>query len=343
MNNKKWTWQLPFLLFLIAASVIIIRHKGNPVSNTPYQQSEGHIFGTIWHATYQSDSALDAAIMDELCRVDNSLSMFNPHSTLSQINQGRSTQTDDLLRQVLTQAMEVSRATDGSFDVTVAPLVNAWGFGFKDGALPDSAQVDSLLDIVGWQKVSLAGDSILKSDSRMVLDLSAIAKGFGVDQVASLFRRKGIQNFMIEIGGEIVVQGHNAKGKNWNIGVNKPVEDSTSMNQEIQTILSLTDCAMATSGNYRNYYISSDGRKLAHTIDPHTGYPVQHSILSSTVLAPSCAMADAFATAFMVMGLERAQKLLNEQSQLQAYFIYADSENQLQIWCSEALRQYIKK
>jgi thiamine biosynthesis lipoprotein len=138
----------------------------------------------------------------------------------------------------------------------------------------------------------------------MVLDFSAIAKGFGVDQVASLMRRKGISNFMIEIGGEIVVSGHNPKGEKWSIGVNKPVEDSTSSNQEVETILHLTDCAMATSGNYRNFYISPDGRKLSHTIDPHSGQPVQHSILSSTVVAPTCSMADAFATSFMVMGLD---------------------------------------
>jgi thiamine biosynthesis lipoprotein len=166
----------------------------------------------------------------------------------------------------------------------------------------------------------------------MVLDFSAIAKGFGVDQVASLMRRKGISNFMIEIGGEIVVSGHNPKGEKWSIGVNKPVEDSTSTNQEVETILHLTDCAMATSGNYRNFYISPDGRKLSHTIDPHSGQPVQHSILSSTVVAPTCSMADAFATSFMVMGLDEAKKVLSKHPELQALFIYSDENKELKIW-----------
>lgn len=147
---------------------------------------------------------------------------------------------------------------------------------------------------------------------------------------------------MIEIGGEIVVSGCNPKGNDWSIGVNKPVDDSLSTNHEIETILRLTDCAMATSGNYRNYYISADGRKLAHTIDPATGYPVQHSILSSTVLAPTCAMADAFATSFMVMGLDSAQSVLNKHPELQAYFIYTDSKGKYSIWSSASLSDKIK-
>lgn len=329
-GNNKWKWQLPFLLFLIIATVLIIRHR--QPSNIPFQRSEGMVFGTVWHATYQSDSALSHSIMQELSRVDASLSMFNPKSTVSRINSGESEETDSLFRMVFTQAQQISEATNGCFDITVAPLVNAWGFGFKKGELPDSSQVDSILQFVGWDKLTLEGNLLHKSDPRMVLDFSAIAKGFGVDQVASLMRRKGISNFMIEIGGEIVVSGHNPKGEKWSIGVNKPVEDSTSTNQEVETILHLTDCAMATSGNYRNFYISPDGRKLSHTIDPHSGRPVQHSILSSTVVAPTCSMADAFATSFMVMGLDEAKKVLSKHPELQALFIYSDENKELKIW-----------
>lgn len=331
----KWPLKAVFLAFLIAGTVWTIRKHQPHVA--PYQKSEGTIFGTVWHATYQSDSSLEASILAELQAVDASLSMFNPKSTLSRINSGECMLTDSLLHIVLTQALQISNATDGAFDVTVAPLVNAWGFGFKNGTLPDSTQVDSLLQFVGYQGIKLCGDSLVKADPRMVIDLSAIAKGFGVDQVASLFHSKGISNYMIEIGGEIVVRGESPKHKPWSIGVNKPVEDSTSTNQEIQTILSLTDCAMATSGNYRNYYIGPNGRKLAHTIDPHTGYPVQHSILSSTVVAPTCAMADAFATSFMVMGLDKAKQVLTEQPQLKAYFIYSDEQGELNTWQSEGL------
>ena len=329
-GNNKWKWQLPFLLFLILATVFIIRR--HQPQQAPFQHSEGMVFGTVWHATYQCDSLLSHSIMHELSQVDASLSMFNPHSTVSRINSGESEETDSLFRMVFTQAQQISEATDGCFDVTVAPLVNAWGFGFKKRSLPDSAQVDSLLQFVGWEKVKLEDNLLRKEDPRMVLDFSAIAKGFGVDQVAGLMRRKGISNFMIEIGGEIVVSGHNPKGEKWNIGVNKPVEDSTSTNQEVVTILHLTDCAMATSGNYRNFYISPDGRKLSHTIDPHSGHPVQHSILSSTVVAPTCSMADAFATSFMVMGIDDAKKVLSQHPEIEALFIYTDENENLKVW-----------
>ena len=338
MNNKKW--QLPFLLLLIIGSVFIIqRHRPHDVI---FQHDEGTIFGTVWHATYQSDTSMHASIVSALQQVDASLSMFNPKSTLSLINRNESSDVDSLLEVVFTQAQQISQATHGAFDVTVAPLVNAWGFGFKNGTMPDSTQVDSLLQFVGWQGVQLSEGSLIKSDPRMVLDFSAIAKGFGVDQVAHLFRSRGIVNFMIEIGGEIVVSGNNPKGKNWSIGVNKPVDDSLSTNQEIEAVLQLTDCAMATSGNYRNYYISKDGRKLAHTIDPATGYPVQHSILSSTVLAPTCAMADAFATSFMVMGLDSAKSVLSSHPELNAYFIYTNREGKYATWCSPTLEDRIK-
>lgn len=335
MLNKKW--QLPFLLFLIIGTVLII-HSKQPHS-VPYQKEEGTVFGTIYHTTYQCDSSLHDEIMAELQRVDNSLSMFNPHSTISRINRGETEETDSLLQFIFNLSKSISECTDGCFDVTVAPLVNAWGFGFKNGALPDSAQVDSIRSHIGWQRITLDADGMLhKEDSLMVMDFSAVAKGFGADQVATVFRRHNITNFMIEIGGEIVASGKNPKGEDWNIGINKPIEDNTSATSEIETVLALSDCAMATSGNYRNFYYSEDGRKLAHTIDPHTGYPVQHSILSSTVLAPTCAMADAFATSFMVMGLEKAKELLKKQNNLDAYFIYADEEGKTQTWMTEGLK-----
>ncbi len=336
-NKQTWWWKAPFLLVLIATSTFIIqRHKPHMA---PYQKDEGMVFGTVWHATYQCDSSLHNSIMDVLNKVDGSLSMFNPYSTLSRINKGESLETDSMLRTVFTQAQQISKATDGCFDVTVAPLVNAWGFGFKNGELPNQIQVDSLLQFVGWEGVSLDSTRLVKRDERMVLDFSAIAKGFGVDQVASLFHQYGIQNYMIEIGGEIVVRGNNPKGEKWNIGVNKPVEDNENRNNELQTTLQLTNCAMATSGNYRNFYISEDGRKLAHTIDPKTGFPVQHSILSSTVIAPTCSMADAFATAFMVMGLDKAKEVLKEHPELKAYFIYSNKDGGYETWQSPNLAE----
>lgn len=309
-------WHIPFLLLLIIGTIFIAREQHKPQT---FQEEEGNIFGTVFHVTYESDTSLLPQIMSELHRVDNSLSMFNPSSTISKLNSGETELTDSLVRIVFALSQQISKATNGAFDVTVAPLVNAWGFGFKHQQLPDSTQVDSLLPLVNWRNISIdKKQRLIKSDPRMILDFSAIAKGFGADLVASLFRRHNIENFMIEIGGEIVLNGTNPKGQPWRIGISKPDE---KQNGQLQQTITLNNGAMATSGNYRNFYTTKDGKRLAHTIDPRTGYPVQHSILSATVLAPTCAMADAFATSFMVLGLDSAQSILKSHPELQAYFI----------------------
>lgn len=336
-------WQAPFLLLLILLTVWIVKgHIGfstetglnfrRPVASGTFQHDEGAIFGTIYHATYECDHSLQAEYEEEMRKVDRSLSMFNPESTISLINQGKSAKTDSLFRVVFRLSQAISQTTDGAFDITVAPLVNAWGFGFKNGALPDSAQVDSLRQLIGYQHIRMQADTIVKDRDGIVLDCSAVAKGFGCDVVANYFKRKGISNYMIEIGGEIVVGGHNDKKSNWKIAVQKPVDDSTCVNNEQQTILEMTDCGMATSGNYRNFHIDANGQKRAHTIDPHTGYPVQHNILSSTVVAPTCAEADAYATSFMVMGLDKAKQILAKKPELKAYFIYTDDKGNNKVW-----------
>ncbi|MCR5434855.1 MAG: FAD:protein FMN transferase [Bacteroidaceae bacterium] len=316
-------WQVIFLLFLIIGTFFIAR-KSHRDNYAPFQSNEGMIFGTVFHAKYQYKEDLLQEIMRELNAVDASLSMFNPNSCISKINKGETDEADSLLARVFQLAQAISKVTDGAFDVTVAPLVNAWGFGFKNDVLPDSAIIDSLMSFVGWEKVRIQEMHIQKDDPRIIMDFSAIAKGYGADQVAKLMKQKGIENYMIEIGGEIVCGGKNQNNENWKIGINKPTDDPTSTNQELDKILNLTDCAMATSGNYRNFYVK-DGKRIAHTIDPKSGYPVQHSVLSSTVLAPSCAMADGFATSFMVMGLEKAQQILDQHPELQAYLIYEEN------------------
>ena len=316
-------WQVIFLLFLIIGTFFIAR-KSHRDNYAPFQSNEGMIFGTVFHAKYQYKEDLLQAIMRELNAVDASLSMFNPNSCISKINKGETDEADSLLAGVFQLAQAISKVTDGAFDVTVAPLVNAWGFGFKNDVLPDSAIIDSLMSFVGWEKVRIQEMHIQKDDPRIIMDFSAIAKGYGADQVAKLMKQKGIENYMIEIGGEIVCGGKNQNNENWKIGINKPTDDPTSTNQELDKILNLTDCAMATSGNYRNFYVK-DGKRIAHTIDPKSGYPVQHSVLSSTVLAPSCAIADGFATSFMVMGLEKAKQILDQHPELQAYLIYEEN------------------
>ena len=336
MNKKKLIWQLPFLILLIVGTVLIIRQQ----HTIPFMRSEGVIFGTTYHIAYQCDSDLSAGIKAELEKVDVSLSPFNPQSIITAVNQNQDVKLNDMFLAVFQKAMSISEDTEGAFDITVAPLVNAWGFGFKNGKRPDRHQVDSLLQMVGYKKVKLRDGKVVKDDPRIMLDCSAIAKGFGTQVAADFLRHRGVKNFMVEIGGEIVTSGVNDNRLPWRIGVTKPVDDSLSVSQEMQTVLNVTDKAMATSGNYRNFYYEG-GRKFAHTIDPKTGYPVQHSILSATVLADDCATADAYATSFMVMGLERAKKVLERHPELMAYFIYSDERGQNAVWFSPSMKDKI--
>lgn len=338
MKNKKLLWQLPFLVLLIVGTVLIIRQQ----QSTPYQKSADFIFGTSFHVTYQCDSDLTESIKTELMKVDSSLSPFNEESVISAINNNKEVRPDQMFIEVFNLAMGISKDTDGAFDITVAPLVNAWGFGFKNGSQPSKQQVDSLMQIVGYQKVRLTDGIVMKHDPRIMLDCSAIAKGYGTDRVAKLLRSRGVENFMVEIGGEIVTRGVNPDRKPWKIGVTKPTDDSLHVGHELQTILNVTNKAMATSGNYRNFYYKG-GKKYAHTIDPKTGYPVQHSILSATVITKSCAVADAYATSFMVMGLEKAQKVLERHPELMAYFIYSDDDGDMAVWFSPSLKDKIEE
>ena len=308
----------------------------------PYQHDEGQIFGTFYHITYQNDSSIQTEILTELQKVDNALSMFNKESIISHINRGENVETNEMFESVFNLAEKISDNTDGAFDITVAPLVNAWGFGFKTGNPPTKQTVDSLRAIVGYKKVKLVNHRITKTDARVMLDCSAIAKGYGCDVVARLLEKRGIKNYMVEIGGEVVTHGISEKRLPWKIGVTKPSDDSLNVNNELQTVLNVKDRAMATSGNYRNFYYRG-GKKYAHTIDPATGYPVQHSILSVTVLAKCCAEADAYATAFMVMGMEKAKKVLEKHPELMAYLIYSDDKGNLQVWYSPSMEDKIQK
>ena len=336
-RKKKLIWQLPFLTLLIVGTILIIRQQ----QSTPYQKNSGTIFGTTYHITYQYDEDLQEEIVNKLKEVDDALSMFNKESIISKVNNNEPVVLNDMFVEVFQLAKEISKDTDGAFDITVAPLVNAWGFGFKNEQMPDKHAVDSLMAIVGYQKVSYDGKHIMKRDPRITLDCSAIAKGFGVDVVARLLEEKGIVNYMVEIGGEVVTHGISEKRVPWKIGVTKPTDDPLQEGNELQTVLNLTDKAMATSGNYRNFYYKGK-RKYAHTINPKTGYPVQHSILSATVLTNRCMRADAYATAFMVMGFEGAKKVLERNPDLMAYLIY-DDHGKMGVWYSPSLKDKIAK
>ena len=310
MANKQLRWQLPFLVVLIVGTVLILRKQA------PYQTDQGIVFGTIYKSTCQSEDR--------------------------HINENTDLTADSLFTEVFLLAKQISQETHGAFDITVAPLVNAWGFGFKNAAQVDSIMIDSLHQFVGIAEVELIDGKVVKIDPRLMLDCSAIAKGYGVDCVARLLDSKGIRNYMINIGGELVMKGENPKMETWSIGVNKPIDDSLSVNQEIQAVLKLTNVGLATSGNYRNFYYKG-GKKYAHTIDPRTGYPIQHNILSATVVAPDCATADAYATSFMVLGLDSAKQICNAHPELDAYFIYTTDKGNTEIYYTTGMKQYLQQ
>lgn len=331
-QKSKLKWQIPFLLFLIIATIFIVRQQ----KNMPYQHNKGMIFGTYYSITYQSDDNLQDLIEKKLNEVDQSLSPFNKQSIITAINENRDPKVNEMFKDVFNLAMRISDATDGMFDITVAPLVNEWGFGFKEGIKPTQHVIDSLLQLVGYKKVSLSYDHIKKADPRIILDCSAIAKGYGCDVIAKLMKEHNVQNYMIEIGGEVVTKGVNEKRDDWRIGIQKPVDDAENDHTDLQTIIQVRDAAMATSGNYRRFYYKN-GKKYAHTISPKTGYPAQQDILSATVIASSCAMADAYATAFMVMGKDKTIKMLEKHPELKAYLIYTDGKAN-KVWKSEKLK-----
>ena len=336
-KHRKLIWQLPFLAILIIGTILIIKEQ----QSLPYQHQHGFIFGTEYNITYQSATDYQKDIEEELRRVDLSLSPFNKNSIITKVNDNIDVVPDKMFTDVFQMAQNISQETEGAFDITVAPLVNAWGFGFKEGKSPTPQTIDSLLQLIGYDKVSIGNNGrVTKSDPRIMLDCSAIAKGYGSEVVAKLLRSKDVSNFMIEIGGEIVTSGVNEKRLPWRIGVTKPTDDSLQVNNELQTILNVTDKAMATSGNYRNFYYKG-GKKYAHTVDPKTGYPVQHSLLSATVIADNCAIADAYATAFMVMGIDRARKIIEKHKELMVYFIYSDKDGNNAVWYSPSLQPKI--
>lgn len=334
--NKKLSKNIIWILVLAIGTVIIIR-KNSPER---YTQVQGTIFGTLYSITYQSNENLKTEIEEELNRFDYSLSTFKEQSIISKVNKNEEVELDTLFTNVFNKSLEISKLTNGAFDITVAPLVNAWGFGFKQGDFPDSLMINNLLKYTGFDKVKLENGKVVKDNDQIILDCSAIAKGYAVDVIGDFLTRKEIENFIIDIGGEILTKGVNPDGNAWRIAISKPIDDATAISNEVELILNLKNKALATSGNYRNFYIK-DGKKYAHTINPKSGYPVQHNILSATVVANDCMTADALATSFMVVGLKQALEILTQIDEVEACFIYTDENGDYQTYLTEGLKEFI--
>lgn len=314
-------------------------------SSVLYTSLTGGVYGTIYHIKYRSNSVnpelLQNNIEAEMDKVNSSLSMFNKNSTIALLNSNATDEVDSLFMFMYRKAMMVNKMTRGAFDITVAPLVDAWGFGVDSESMPTQTKIDSILQFVGMDKIDVVDGKLIKSDPRMKIDASSIAKGLGVDLVANYLEKEGINNYIVEIGGEIRAKGINASNTVWRVGLDKPIVDKSLSNRQLQMILNLKDGALATSGNYRNF-IESGGKRYGHIINPTTGESQQRDILSATVYAKDCMTADAYATAFMVLGLEESQKLLKNIKDIEVCFIYDSSEGH-KLWKSKGFNSLLLK
>ena len=337
MKNK-WRTISAFLGIVICA-VLIWGLNETPKSS--YYHNDGKVFGTYYNIRYEAVTDLHDSIRTALQAFDNSLSMFNPHSVISAINANRDTTTDAAFEAMWAEAERIYRLSDGAFDITVAPLVNYWGFGNKDRfaerektASPKEKRqkltIDSLLAFVGFEKVRLEEHKVVKSDMRVKIDAGAVAKGQACDMIAAVLRRNGCHHYLVDIGGEVVCHGLNSKGEPWHVGITKPNINNEGAQNDLQEVLVLSDACMATSGNYRNYYYA-DGERRSHTIDPRTGWPVQHSLLSATVISTTCMRADALATACMVTGADKALELIQQSGDAACYLIVAQNDSLVSI------------
>ncbi|MEN6619487.1 MAG: FAD:protein FMN transferase [Rikenellaceae bacterium] len=321
MKYCKTTW------FIFAAIMLLLLIPDGCSKDAGYKTIEGFTQGTTYHIVYSPDipDSLDRFVTDILNGVDNSLSVYNDSSVISKLNRGESVQMDSLFINVFNKSKEIYQISNGAFDISAAPLFDIWGFGFKDKKHVTQGEIDSILTFVGMDKVKIENGVLVKSDKRLSLNVNAIAQGYTADVIAKEFDKLEIKNYLIEIGGEIFCKGANAKGKEWTIGIDKPIEGNMIKGEELQNILSLSGKGLATSGNYRKFY-EEKGEKYSHTIDPKTGYPIRHSLLSATVIAEDAMTADALATFFMVVGLDKAKEYLAANENIDAYLVYAEGE-----------------
>jgi thiamine biosynthesis lipoprotein len=334
MFSRKRT--LPMLLIII---IFFVWQYRKPV---PLVAIEGQTFGTIaYHIKYKDkDQRNFKAQIDSLLIEFNSvLSHYDPTSALSRYNNDTILVFEsDLFWPVLVKSKEIYELSHGAFNPAVMPLVNAWGFGPENSLALDSTTVDSLLTIVNFEAVEFNEEKVWKTEPRLQLDFSAIAKGYAVDQLAEYLRQQGIKDYFVEIGGEVISAGTNAKDKPWRIGIIDPGSDL--LNQSFYATVDLKDRAIATSANNFNYVIK-DGIRYSHTLSPTTGYPAVHSILSASVFADDCMTADAMATAFMAAGIDEAKRMLEESAEIDALLIYSDSEGQVISYATKGIEQHI--
>ncbi|WPR70857.1 FAD:protein FMN transferase [Flavobacterium sp. NG2] len=327
---------------IVSLFIVFILLTGCTSNQNKIIKFEGNAQGTTYHITYLSNEGIlyKTAIDSLLTDIDASMSTWVPNSIISKINNNeKNVEVDDYFRTVFNKSVEVSEKTGGLFDITVGPLVNAMGFGAQKKNSLNQAKIDSLLQLVDYKKVTLKGNKIIKENPQIKIDFNAIAQGYSVDVLANFLESKGINNYLVELGGELRAKGEK-EGEDWKVGIDQPNDKETS-ERKLEAIIKLNNKALATSGNYRKFYIEGN-QKFSHIINPKTGYPAKQNLLSATVIANDGITADAYATAFMIMGLNNSIAFLekNKDLNLEVYFIY-DDKGQWKTYASEKLKRQL--
>ncbi len=325
-----------FLTLVIAAC--------NSAPETFLVRNHGPAQGTTYNISYVVDSQVDyrSQIDSILFVIDNSMSLWDKQSTISKLNNGDTVLLDKHFIKVLKKAIDISKKTNGDFDITVAQLANYWGFGPDEKGKIDSLEIDSLLQLTGYKKLgNVIGNGYLPKG--MKIDLNAIAQGYSVDVISEFLTSKGISNFLVEVGGELRTSGKTIDGRIWQIGIDKPSLTLEESEKRYQVIVALDSMSLATSGNYRKFWVDEEtGEKFVHTINPKTGYPVKSNLISATIIARTAIEADAFATACMVVGIDKAKELIAVNKTLQAYFIFIDKNGKWEFWQTPGFEKMVK-
>ena len=340
-RNNRTTLCVWSLLLLLGITLLTACNPGNKRENWTYFHDQGTVFATNYSIKYAYHRSLQEEIEAAFQTFNLSLNPFMENSIISKVNRNEPVELDSLFLTVFRKSEEVYSLSGGKFDITLSPLINAWGFGFRNLGRVTPEMIDSLKEFVGQEKISInLQGKIVKSDPRVQLNTSAVAKGYACDVIAQLLERHGIEHYMVLIGGEICARGLNDRGVCWRIQVDRPIEDTIGFIHEPQVILGLCDKSLATSGNYRNFYVL-DGKRYAHTIDPHTGYPSQNELLSVSIVADDCMTADAYATAFMALGLDESKRLAARLPGLEYYLIHESEAGNYGVTCSDGFQRLI--
>lgn len=306
----------------------------------------GFAQGTTYSIVFGNNGTIDPQNLKTdvekiLKEFDLSLSLYVDSSILSKVNRNENVMVDRYFTEAFLLSADISDLTGGAFDITIGPLVKAWGFGPDDYRNFSESKLDSLLNLVGMGKISLENGRLVKTNPSISLDFNAIAQGYSVDVVAEFLDSKGIKSYLVEIGGEVKAKG-DKNGVLWRIGIDRPEDNNNMPGNNLQAIISIKDRSLATSGNYRKFYVEN-GVKYSHTIDPVTGYPARNTLLSATILAEDCATADGLATACMVMGKDRTMEFLGEHPGYDAFLVYSDESGNFMTWSTENLKKFISR